>query len=151
MYLGFKVKLLEQDELIPNFGVLAGFSVPTGSAGFSSGDVDPEVVLAWSYDITDWFSVAGNIGIASATSGDSRFVESSASLAGGFSITDELGAYVEWYGIYSSEEGTGPSNNINGGFTYLITPNLQLDWRIGAGLSQDAPDFQTGVGISWRF
>jgi len=29
----------------------------------SSGDVDPEVVLLWAYDVTDWFAVAGNVGL----------------------------------------------------------------------------------------
>ncbi len=151
MTVGAKVKLLEQDGLVPHFGVIGELSLPSGSVGLSSGDVDPGVVLAWAYDVTDRFAVAGNVGIASATSDAKRFVQTSASLTGAYALTDRLGVYLEWFGIYPSDRRAGPSNNLNTGLTYLITDNLQADWRIGAGLSHDAPDFFTGVGLCFRF
>ena len=40
--LGFKYKLVEQDGWIPHFGVIGAITVPSGSTGVSSGDVDPE-------------------------------------------------------------------------------------------------------------
>jgi hypothetical protein len=40
---------------------------------------------------------------------------------------------------------------LNGGFTWLITENLQLDWRAGFGLNEEADDFFTGAGFGIRF
>ena len=65
--LGIKYKFIEQDGWIPHFGVIVAMSVPSGSAGISSGDVDPELVLLWAYDVTDALAIAGNVGLASIT------------------------------------------------------------------------------------
>lgn len=39
----------------------------------------------------------------------------------------------------------------NGGFTYRVTPNFQLDIRAGLGLSRAADDFFTGTGFAVRY
>ena len=148
---GFKFKLLEQDGLVPHFGVITAVSLPTGNATSSSGDVDPEVVLMWAYDVTDSFSVAGNFLLAVPTSEQGRFFQGGASLAGAVALTDKLGAYVEYFGLYPSDREQDAEHTLNGGFTYLITDNLQLDVLAGFGLNEQAPDFFAGVGISIRF
>jgi len=150
--IGAKFKLLEQDGWIPHFGIITAMTVPTGSANVSSNDVDPELILAWAYDVNDWFSIAGNVGLATPTTEPGhRFFQTSASLSFAFAITDEWGAYVEYFGFYPNDRHTDAAHLVNGGFTYLITNNLQLDWRIGMGLSDQAPDVFTGAGISFRF
>lgn len=148
---GFKFKLLEQDGLVPHFGVITAISLPTGNATSTSGDVDPEVVLLWAYDVTDSFSVAGNILLAVPTSEKGRFFQSGASLTGAVALTDKLGAYVEYFGLYPSDREQDAEHTVNGGFTYLITDNLQLDVLAGFGLNEQAPDFFAGAGISIRF
>jgi hypothetical protein len=40
---------------------------------------------------------------------------------------------------------------INGGLTYLLTADLQLDGRIGAGLDGGDADTYVGVGVSHRW
>ena len=149
--LGFKYKFVEQDGLIPHFGIIGAITVPSGSPGISSGDVDPELVFLWAYDLTDSLSVAGNVGLAYPTDGVSRFFQTSASIAGAFSLTDRLGAYVEYYGFYPNTEHSDAAHTVNGGFTYLINNDFQIDWRIGVGLNEEADDFFTGVGFAWRF
>ncbi|MCH8147370.1 MAG: transporter [Planctomycetes bacterium] len=149
--LGIKYKFLEQDGWVPHFGVIAAMTVPSGSAGVSSGDVDPEVVLLWAYDVTDNFAVAGNVGFGMPNDDGDRFFQTSASLSGAFSLTEKLGAYIEYYGFYPSTEDSDCAHFLNGGLTYLINNNFQIDWRIGAGLNEEADDFYTGVGFAWRF
>lgn len=149
--IGFKYKLLEQKGLRPHFGVIGAVSVPSGSAGVSSGDVDPEVVLLWAYDVTDWFAVAGNVGLAVPRDAGGRFVQTSSSLSVAFALTDELGTYVEYFGFYPNANDSGAAHSLNNGFTYLITDNFQLDVRVGFGLNEEADDFFTGIGFSWRW
>lgn len=149
--LGFKYKFVEQDGLIPHFGIIGAITVPSGSSSVSSGDVDPEIVFLWAYDLTDSISVAGNVGLAYPTDGGHRFFQTSASIAGAFSITERLGAYVEYYGFYPNTEHSDAAHTVNGGFTYLFNNDFQIDWRIGAGLNKEADDFFTGVGLAWRF
>jgi hypothetical protein len=42
------------------------------------------------------------------------------------------------------------SSSLDGGLTYRVRPNLQLDGFAGTGLSGDAPDWFAGLGISFR-
>ena len=149
--LGFKYKFVEQDGLIPHLGVIGAITVPSGSAGVSSGDVEPEIVLLWAYDITDSFAVAGNVGFAAPTDDGDRFFQASASLSAAVALSEKVGAYVEYFGFYPNAEHSDAAHTINGGLTYLINNNFQIDWRIGAGLNEEADDFFTGVGFAFRF
>ncbi len=149
--LGFKYKLVEQDGWIPHFGVIGAITVPSGSAGVSSGDVDPEIVFLWAYDITESFAVAGNVGLAAPTDDDDRFFQVSASLSAAVALSEKVGAYVEYFGFYPNAEHSDAAHSVNGGLTYLINNNFQIDWRIGAGLNEEADDFFTGVGFAFRF
>ena len=39
---------------------------------------------------------------------------------------------------------------IDGGFTWLVLPKLQLDLFVGAGLTNVAPDVFGGAGVSFK-
>jgi len=149
--LGSKVKLAEQDGIIPHLGLITELTVPSGSGNMSSGDVDPGAILCWTYDLTEGWSVAGNIGFFVPSSEDGRFFQTTNSLTTAFALTDRLGAFVEYYGLYPNTRRSDCAHTLNGGFTYLLTANLQLDWRIGGGLNEEADDFLMGLGLSWRF
>ncbi len=147
---GIKHKLFEQEGFLPHFGILGAISVPSGSPGFSSSDVDPSLVLLWAYDINDIFAIAGNIGFAGISDDVERFLQTSASISLAMSLSDRLGFYVEYFGFYPGGMDTDDAHNINGGFTYLISNDFQLDMRLGAGLNDQADDIVAGVGFSVR-
>ena len=149
--LGVKVKLIEQDGAIPHFGVIGEISIPTGADDLSSGDVDPAIKLLWAYDINDRLSLGGNVNFASLTENNDRFFQVAASVALGVSITERVGAYIEYFGEFPMSDGGGPAHYLNGGATYLITNNFQLDARLGFGLNGRADDLFTGAGFAIRF
>jgi len=150
-YVGFKWKLLDQEGLRPDFAIIPAVTVPGGSSGFSSGDVDPEIKLAWSYGLGERWSVGGNVNLAAPTDGGKRFFQSGASVALGYELLERVGAYVEYFGFYPNARGADCAHTLNTGLTWRLTDNLQLDWRIGAGLNEEAEDFFTGVGFAFRF
>lgn len=149
--LGLKYKFVDQHGSVPHLGVIAQVSVPSGSAGVSSGDVEPAAVLLWAYDLSDRTAVAGNIAFATLTEEGDRFFQAAASLSGAYALTDRLGIYVEYFGLYPNREGGDSAHSINGGLTYLIDHDLQVDCRVGAGLNEEADDFFAGAGVAWRF
>ncbi len=149
--LGFKYKLVEQDGLVPHFGIIGELSLPSGSAGVSSGDVDPAVKLLWAHDLTDDLAVAGNVNFAVPTEEAGRFFQTAASVSLAYSLTERLGTYIEYYGFYPNTRTSDCAHYVNGGFTYLLTDNLQFDIRAGVGLNEEADDFFSGIGFSWRF
>ena len=151
MNIGLKFHLIDQDGWVPDFGIIVDADVPTGANGQTSGDVDPAVKLLWAYDLTDKLALAGNVNFAAPTSDTGRFFQASSSLSLAAGITERLGGYVEYFGFYPGERGQGDTHFVNGGFTYLITNNFQVDIRVGMGLNDEADDLFTGLGFAWRF
>jgi len=149
--LGFKYKFFEQEGLRPHFGVIGEVSLPSGSSAGSSGDVDPQVVLLWAYDLSDRLALAGNFGIGAPTEDGDRFAQASGSVSLAAALTGRLGGFVEYFGLYPNAEHADCAHSLDGGLTYLINDNLQVDWRVGLGINEEADDFFTGVGFAWRF
>lgn len=151
LLIGFKHTILEQGDFVPHFGIIPAMTVPIGSAGFSSGDVEPEIKLAWEYDLSERANLEGNVNFAAPTDDGDRFFQTSASISFGYSLTEKLGSFIEYYGFYPSTPDNDCAHTLNGGFTFLLTENMQFDWRAGFGLNEEADDFFTGVGLSVRF
>ena len=70
------------------------------------------------------------------------------SLVSGFGLTDRLGLYMEVFGDTGLSLKSGPANYVNGGFTYLVRPDIQLDIEGGVGLSDRADDWFAGIGLA---
>lgn len=149
--LGFKHHMYDQDGWIPHFAVIAELGVPSGSKAFTADDSETALKLLWAYDVTDETGIAGNLNFASVIGEEERFLEISNSLSVATSLTEEIGGYFEYYGFYPADSVVETSTHyLNGGFTYAVTPDLQLDIRAGFGVNEAADDFLAGAGISFR-
>jgi len=148
--LGAKLELTKQNGPRPSLALLGSLTFPTGSPRGSSGDVDPSIGLLWAYAVHERFAVAGQFLLSAPTDNGTRFVQSAASLSLGISLTERIGGYLEYYGIYPNAKDSDAAHVVNGGFTLLVTDDLQLDWRAGFGLNEEADDFFTGIGFAWR-
>jgi hypothetical protein len=69
-------------------------------------------------------------------------------LSTGFDLTARLATYVEAFGFIPQY--TEQDHRANGGVTYRIGNNFQLDAMGGIGLSEAAPDYFIGSGLSFR-
>jgi hypothetical protein len=154
LYLGFKIALTPQDCMLPEMALIPQMTVPTGSAAFNNHRVLPGVNWVYGWELSDSLSTAGSSQFNQAldgTSGD-EYVEFAQSWTVAAGLTDEWGCYVEWYGLFpSGADSELPQNYLNGGFTYLISNDLQLDVRAGYGLNSNADDLFLGTGLSARF
>jgi hypothetical protein len=151
MTAGFKVHLWEQKGLLPEFGVIGELSLPTGARSKTSADVDPQVKLLWAYELTEKMALSGNINLAVPTGELGRFFQTAASVSLGYSFTDWLGGYIEYFGFYPAERDQDCAHTLNGGLTFPITDNLQFDVRSGFGLNEQADDFFVGSGFVIRY
>jgi hypothetical protein len=78
--------------------------------------------------------------------GDTASFEGLATLAFGYGISDVVDVYLEGVATFPEDGDVQPL--VDGGFTYLVAPWLQLDAYGGAGLTEAAPDWIAGAGIS---
>ena len=155
MSLGVKIKLVagsEQFELTrPNVAVIVATTLPTGDDVLGEDEPQPEFILAMAWDLSERFSLGSNFNYAYASEDGDRFHQFSGSLSLGYKLTEKWGAYIEYFGFVPKSEDGPNASFFNGGLTYLINDNLQIDARVGVGMfNADSPDYFAGVGVSWR-
>lgn len=63
-----------------------------------------------------------------------------------YSFTDKLGTFVEIYG----DLGESPNLNYDGGFSFLVNNDLQLDVSAGYQGTNLFPEYFIDFGVSWR-
>ena len=152
LYTGFKIALTPQEGILPEMALIPQMNLPTGSPAFTSNNVEPGLNFLYGWEINDFVSTAGS------TQGNKRiddsggsFLEVAQSWTVAYSLLDKLGAYTEWFALFPSGADTARVQQFfNGGFTYLITDDVQFDIRAGVGLNSAADDYFVGTGLSIR-
>jgi Putative MetA-pathway of phenol degradation len=152
--LGAKLALTPQACCLPEMAVLLEMSVPSGSSGLTAGDVLPSVAWLYGWDINDRWSAGGQTLFSRALDDvtSEPYLEFSQSWTVGYSWTDRLRNYTEWYMF--APDGADTNRNqqyFDGGFTFLLNDNLQWDVRAGLGLNDAANDYFVGSGLSVRW
>jgi hypothetical protein len=147
LYVGMKYQITVEDGLFPGIAFLGGLSLPFfASDDYQSDKLAPDFRFAVSHTLTEWLSLGYNLGIE--WNGDNNDPMGIYSIAFGFGLTDNLGCYLEAFGSQSDIEGA--QHMVDGGFTYLLRNNFQLDISGGLGLNDNAADYYIAGGFSWR-
>jgi hypothetical protein len=154
--LAVKLKLWGEKDWRPEAALIAGTTVPIGSERISSDRFDPAFRFSFGHTLPKDFSLGYNIGMAWETEEDDGGDRDTLSrleytMALGYDFTERWGAFIELFGDVAMSDSGGPAHSIDGGVTYLVRENLQLDAAAGAGLSDDAPDWFVTAGVSYRF
>jgi hypothetical protein len=151
---GFKLRLVAPDaarsRLVPELSLLGVTTLPSRRGPFRESTVQPEAKLAAGWEVSERVGLSSNLGFGSATESRRRFSQLSASGSLGYAVSARVGAFAEYYGL-TAGPGAGLAHYFDGGVTYLLTPNLQVDARGGAGANGPAPDRLWGVGLSTRW
>ncbi|MHC4325160.1 MAG: transporter [Planctomycetota bacterium] len=153
---GFKLKLWDEEDWLPEAAIMSHVSIPAGKAPFSSERFDPDYRLAFSHTLSDRISLAYNLGQIWISEEDADGDLDTKSdfqytAALGIGLNEKLGGFVEFFGDIPTGGSEGPANYFDGGFTYLAANNLQLDVSSGIGLSDSADDWFLSAGLSIRF
>ncbi|MBN2348340.1 MAG: transporter [Bacteroidales bacterium] len=145
--LGFKVKLMEENGLLPEMAFLGSLGLPnSGKKEFSSEYVTPSFRFAFEHTLSARLSLAYNLGMY--WEGESVGGTGIYSLVTGISVTERIGTYIELYGYLP--EKSQAQHLMDFGFTWLTGPDFQLDIEGGVGLNKLAPDWFIGFGTIWR-
>jgi len=152
--IGLKWKLWEEAGWTPKTAVIAGTTLPTGAGAMSSERFDPSLRLACEHTLTEVLGLGYNVAANWASEEDAvgdRDTKASVAytVVLGVALTNELGTFVEFFGEALTGQGK-PANSIDGGFTYALADNLQIDVLGGVGVSEAADDWFFGAGLVWR-
>ncbi|MBL3656599.1 transporter [Fulvivirga sediminis] len=141
-----KIKVVEQNFLRPAITFAPVFTPGSiGAEGFKNDHFNYGFRLLLEHVFNDKYSWSHGFG---ANWDDSRETTWAYSTAFSASLAGNLGAFAEIYGYFAHDF---PSYHVfDAGFTYGVTPDLQLDLAGGLPLSDTAPDYTLTVGVSWR-
>lgn len=174
LLVGFRFDLTEQKQWLPEISAVYQMVLPTGSPDLSGDEILPGISLLYSWDvIPDRLALGGSSQVNRAREDVAQihlvhglvglphtgepvtsanfYAEFAQSFVVNLSLTERLGMYVEWFAfIPHGAIDTGPAHFIDGGLTYQINDNVQIDVLSGFGLNRSADDFFVGTGLVWR-
>ena len=150
---GSRARLLDQQGIRPATALEFDLTLPTGSDAVTSDGVDPSGLLLVEWRFCDRFVLDGNLGLASVSGGkhvSGRAFQVSPSLSVGASLGASAQLFIEYYATFS-DRSIPDQHALDGGFSWLVDDDLQLDISASAGLNHAAPDFSVSAGVAWRF
>jgi len=156
LYVGTKVALTEQKGYLPETATIFQATIPTGSNSLSSGKLLPGFSFLYGWDVIGDFLTVGGSCLANRAIDDAghSYIEFAKSVTIGYRLTPRVGAYTEWFAFFPASAvapDVTAQHYFNGGFTFLVTPDFQLDIRAGWGLNHHADDFFAGAGFAVRY
>ena len=133
------------------FGLLPFVKWPLPRSARRNGKTEGGIILPFSMDLGRGWSLGAmtefDFVVDEAGQRRTEFVNS---VTVGHSLTSRMGVYGEFYAVTSRSGDIPWLGQVDGGWTYALTPNLQLDAGCNFGVTRSAPDFQPFVGISFR-
>ncbi|HTU26205.1 MAG TPA: transporter [Pirellulales bacterium] len=170
LVVGAKLAFTAQQGVLPEMGMILHTSVPSGSSGFNAGMLLPGINWLYGWDITERWSLAGSTqaykttdlvplptsrgGTVALDHVQHAFLVVAQSFSLECEVTDKLTPYFEWFLLSPSgalDATKTPQHYLDSGFTYKVTPNIQLDARAGMGLSHYSTALFAGSGLSVRY
>ena len=129
-----------------DLGAIATISIPVGDDAFSTNSVDPELILTAGRDLSAWSSLGGQV--QAARDGSANVWTLGGTVVLGFVLGDRVGTFVEI--ASSAPENSASATILHHGYTLLAGRNVQFDVHGGLGLTDAAPDYLVGAGLSVR-
>jgi hypothetical protein len=146
--IGFKTRLFEEKGLIPTTSFIAHLGLPKlASSELKATYYTPEFRFTMQHTLSDRQTLSYNLGAEwSGVTLEPTFIYT---LTTGYSFTEKIGGYIEFFGFIPQEE--KPDHRFDAGLNYLFNPNHQLDVSAGVGLSKISPQYYIALGYSFRF
>ncbi len=148
-----KYNLWGNDEGKTAFAVMPFVKFPTAATGLGNNSVEGGLILPFGMELPGGWSMGAMLefDILRDSVGNGQHLDIIQTITFGHSIVGELAGYVEFFSASSTESPTPWMATVNGGLTYGLTEDIQLDAGVNFGVTRSAPDINPFVGISWRF
>lgn len=145
LQLGTKIQIFRKEESRTEVAFLAHGIIPSSFLEEGS-DVNFGLISRFliSHKLTDKLGLGYNIGYDQLGDGDGNLTYTMSLSLG---LNDKIACFFEGYGEYAEFEEFGL--NFDAGVTYLVLPNIQLDYSFGLGLTENMNFIS--AGLSWNF
>jgi hypothetical protein len=131
--------------------VMPFLKLPTASAGLGNDKVEGGLIIPFAAELSGgWgFGAMAEIDLLADDEGGGYHADFLTSFTFSHDLAGDLGGYVEFVSVLSEE--TDWVASLNGGLTYGVSEDIQLDAGLRVGLTRAAEDLSPFVGVSIRF
>jgi hypothetical protein len=147
-----KVNLWGNDGGKTAFGIMPFIKWPLPESGLRNGKTEGGMIFVLGFELPGgWGSAVMNEYdfVSNGAGGyDTEFVNS---ITFGHDIVGKLGGYLEFFSVVSSAADSKWQGQVDVGFTYGLTDDIQFDLGCNFGVTKSAPDFNPFAGLSFRF
>jgi hypothetical protein len=126
-----------------------GVALPTGSTGVAGRGAQPYLQFPWSWELRSGWGLSGMFTEFIRPSDPASKLITETTFVIEKKVTERTSLFVEYVGDYP--DNGGPSQLLNSGGLYRLSPNQQVDFHVALGLNHNAPSYIVGVGYSIRF
>jgi len=150
---GIKWHVLEGKDSTPGVAWLLHVDTATGSQAFRGAGLRPSLRAAIEWDLPEDFSLGVMPGVYVDRNDDGkRFTGGIFAVTLGKEWSPRWHSFLEVAGQQlASKRNGGSVVTLDTGLAFVATPTLQFDVEVSRGLSDAAPDFESGVGVSIKF
>lgn len=137
----------------PTVALLLSTSLPIGSPALRPGELQPAALLSTDLPLGGAASISLNAGLVSAfdDSLEDRFAQGFFAAVVGFALADDWGGFVEAAVTTPDAIHGDLTVLIDGGVSWVVNPDLQLDVSAIRGVTAAATDWTAMLGVSLRF
>ncbi len=146
--IGGKYRLSRHEQY--NLTALGLLSLPAGNEPSTSDQVDPTLGLLWDYSGSRRISFFGVLLVTSTQVQGEREFSGQFAAGASRSLTDRVGVFIEYFNDIPFASEIDDQHAIDGGLTFLLNDDLQLDINAGTGLNNATDNF-VGIGIAMRY
>jgi hypothetical protein len=149
VFYGFKAALTDQYGWMPQTAVVLQGNTPTSGPA-----TETQIVATY---VGGWTLVEGWVWDSAIRYGEGVAEEDhynrwAPSTVLKVKVAERTNAHVEYFGIFTDGRDAELSQSyISPGVHYLLTPDLEAGIRVGWGVSRDAANFFSNVGVGLRF
>ncbi|MBU4537017.1 MAG: transporter [Weeksellaceae bacterium] len=145
---GFKAKLTEEKNVLPKISFIGHLTAnKLSSKHFETTYIAPSFKFLFQHTLSEKWRMGYNLGAD--WNGETPDATAVYTLSAAYTVTERLGAFAEVFGFLNKYRKA--DHSLHGGFTYLISNDLQLDASSGFGISEISPDYFISCGVSYRF
>jgi hypothetical protein len=132
-----------------DLSLVFGMALPTGAVDIAGRGVQPYLQMPWSWELHDGWGLSGMLTefFRPSELTTKRIMETTFVIEK--KVTERASLFVEYVGDYP--ENASPSQLLNSGGVYRLSPTQQVDFHVAFGLNHNAPNYIVGVGYSFRF
>jgi hypothetical protein len=146
---GFKARLTEQDACLPDSAIIVqGFTPTSGEA--TDTQMSATYIAGWTLGCGAVWDSAIRFSTSSEEEDDFHVWSPSTVLK--VPVGERWKAHAEYFGIFTDGRADETSQHFfSPGAHYLVTPDLEIGFRVGWGLNHEAPHFFSNAGVGCRY